>query len=211
MVFTAIFAGFVIGVVHSSFFEWTFHRYWLHRPYKPEGFYTAHALVHHQLCKFEDTFHVVEEEQREAMTFNWWSGPMLVLVNTIPWALLSWGLWALGVSLPYVAFVAAFSATVTLYYITYESSHYLMHKPSIPFIERTRWFKFIKRHHQIHHARMDRNLNVVLPLADVLLRTIVREATVPPITSETSRQRARRHSSFGRRLRAELEERERAT
>src|SRR5262245_60863769 len=63
---TAVVAGFLIGVVQSSFFEWAFHRYWLHRPWLPKDCFTTHTLIHHQLCKYEDTFHVTEEEQHEA-------------------------------------------------------------------------------------------------------------------------------------------------
>ena len=61
--------GFFVGVVQASLFEWAFHRYWLHRPWLPKNCFTQHTLIHHQLCKFEDTFHVVEEEQHEALTF----------------------------------------------------------------------------------------------------------------------------------------------
>src|SRR5678809_1138395 len=39
--------GFFVGVVQSSFFEWAFHRYWLHRPWLPKECFTQHALIHH--------------------------------------------------------------------------------------------------------------------------------------------------------------------
>lgn len=39
-----------------------------------------------QLCKHEDTFHVSEPEQEEALTSQWWAGPVLVAINLIPWA-----------------------------------------------------------------------------------------------------------------------------
>src|SRR5262249_25622222 len=75
----------------------------------------------------------------------------------------------------------------------YEGFHYLMHKPSIPFIERSAFFRFLKKHHQIHHVHMDRNLNVLLPVADLLLGTLVLEAKVPAVTPEAARRLARRH------------------
>jgi hypothetical protein len=205
ILFLGVLGGIVISTVQSSFFEWTLHRFWLHRPRPPAAAFTAHTLIHHQLCKYEDTFEMVEEEQREAMTFTWWSGPLLIAISVAPWIVLAWGLSALGLTLPYLGFLIAFAATVTLYYLGYEGFHYLMHKPMFPVVERTRFFQFIKKHHRIHHARMDRNLNVLLPLADYLTGTLVIEAVVPSTTSDSARQRARRHSNFGKRLRGEKE------
>jgi hypothetical protein len=50
---------------------------------------------------------------------------------------------------------------------------------------------------------MDRNLNVLLPLADWCLGTLV--TAMPPVTptSPSARELARRHSEFGRRLRGD--------
>jgi len=196
---SGVLIGFFVGVVQSSFFEWAFHRYWLHRPWLPKECFTQHTLIHHQLCKFDDTFHIVEEEQHEALTFMWWGGPVLIAINIAPWVLLALALGAMGVTLPYLAFLITFGATMSLYYAGYEGLHFLMHKPSFPFIERSRLFQFIKRHHRIHHVHMNRNLNVLLPLADLVLGTLVTQAPAPLATPESARQLARRHSRYGRR------------
>jgi sterol desaturase/sphingolipid hydroxylase (fatty acid hydroxylase superfamily) len=111
------------------------------------------------------------------------------------------------VQLPYLAFVITFAATMALYYAGYESLHFLMHKPSVPFIERSRIFQFIKRHHRIHHFHMNRNLNVLLPLADLVLGTLVTKAPAPVATPESARQLARRHSRFARANALSLESR----
>lgn len=192
-----------IGIVQSSFFEWAFHRFWLHRPWLPKGCFTSHTLVHHQLCKFDDTFHVVEEEQHEALSFAWWGGPALIAINLTPWLLLAWGLAAAGLTLPYAAPLVALGITFLLYYAGYEGMHYLMHKPSLPVVENSGFFQFIKRHHRIHHVRMDRNLNVLLPIADFALGTLVREMPATPPTPKGARRLARRHSQFGRRIQGE--------
>ena len=71
----------VAGLLQATWFEWIYHRYWLHRPWLPPQMFTAHTLVHHQLCKHEDTFHVTEPEQEEALTFQWWGGPVLIAVE----------------------------------------------------------------------------------------------------------------------------------
>jgi len=196
----AILCGSLICVVQASFFEWAFHRYWLHRPWLPESCFTSHTLIHHQLCKHDDTFVVVEEEQEEALTFKWWGGPALILINLAPWALGAWGLAAAGVSFPSLAFLIAFAVTMSLYYAGYEGLHHLMHKPALPFIVRSRYFRFIERHHRIHHIHMDRNLNVLLPLADLCLGTLVTAMPAATPTPEAARKLARRHSEFGRRM-----------
>lgn len=201
MLIYIVLAGILLGVVQASFFEWMFHRYWLHRPWLPKNVFTAHTLVHHQLCKHDDTFHVVEEEQEEALTFQWWGGPFLVLLNVVPWGIAAWLLHAAHVVVPGAAFCITLGATMMVYYAGYEGFHHLMHKPSIGWIERSRPFQFLKRHHRIHHIQMDRNLNVLLPLADLCLGTLVLDAAPAPVTPAAARKLARRHSAFGRRMR----------
>src|SRR5262249_21380134 len=161
--------------------------------------FTTHTLVHHQLCKFDDTFHVVEEEQEEALTFAWWGGPTLIAINTVPWLLLAW--WLVAARITPLGFIlpACVAGGVLLCYIGYEGLHYLMHKPSIPWIERSRYFKFLERHHRIHHFQMDRNLNVLIPIGDFLLGSLVTEAKEPSGTREGALRLARRHSQFGKR------------
>jgi len=195
-----VLAALTIGIVQSSFFEWAFHRYWLHRPWLPKDCFTTHTLIHHQLCKFDDTFHAEEEEQHEALSFSWWAAPILIAINTAPWAALAWILSASGLNLPHMAFLITFAATMGLYYLGYEGTHFLMHKPKFAWLERSRPFRFIERHHRIHHVRMNRNLNVLLPLADLVLGTLVTEMPVVGPTPRAARQMARRHSQFGRRL-----------
>ena len=194
-----------IAVVQASLFEWAFHRYWLHRPWLPKDCFTSHTLVHHQLCKFDDTFQVHDHEQEEALSFAWWGGPVLITINVIPWVLIAWGFSAAGIMPFNLLMPGAVAAVFLLYYIGYEGLHYLMHKPSIGWIERSRYFKFIERHHRIHHYRMDKNLNVLLPVADFLLGSLVLESPKPVGTPEGARKLARRHSQYGKRLREETD------
>jgi len=164
--------------------------------------FTAHTLVHHQLCKHDDTFHVHDEEQEEALTFQWWGGPILVTLNLLPW-LAAWGiLSATGAALPYLPVMITLAVGFTLYYCAYEGFHYLMHRPTIGWIERSAPFRFIEQHHRIHHIYMGKNFNVVLPLADALFGTLLLADPAPPRpTSPAAREVARRHSNFGRELR----------
>lgn len=200
--FFAIPAAALVAVLQASFFEWVYHRYWLHRPWLPPQMFTAHTLVHHQLCKHDDTFIVTEEEQEEALTFQWWAGPVLVAINVLPW-LAAWPLLAPRLGTPLLgAMLASFSATYFLYYLAYEGFHYLMHKPSIRWIEASAPFRFLEKHHRLHHAHMGTNFNVVFPLADAVLGTLILRDPLPPRATEPGAKRvARRHSQFGKRLR----------
>lgn len=200
MIFAAISLAIVTGVLQASFFEWAFHRYWLHRPWLPKDCFTTHTLIHHQLCKHDDTFHVVEEEQHEALTFAWWGGITIVGINTLPWAVAAWVMSAAGATFPMTAFAITFAATMFVYYLGYEGFHFLMHKPTFPVIENSGFFLYLKKHHRIHHVYMDRNLNVLFPFADLVLGTLVRDMPAPSPTPEAARRLARRHSRFGRRL-----------
>jgi hypothetical protein len=193
----------VVAFVQASFFEWIYHRYWLHRPWLPPQMFTAHTLVHHQLCKHDDTFHVHDEEQEEALTFQWWGGPLLIAINLIPWMGAWWPLRAIGAPVWFfIACLASATATFLVYYGAYEGFHYLMHRPTIAWIERSRPFRFLERHHRIHHAHMGKNFNVVLPLADFALGTLLLGNPTPEqVTSPAAREVARRHSRFGRKLR----------
>jgi sterol desaturase/sphingolipid hydroxylase (fatty acid hydroxylase superfamily) len=120
----------------------------------------------------------------------------------IPWAIVA--LLAHATTYPGWIVAGTVGGTIFVYYIAYEGLHHLMHKPQIAWIERAGFFKFIKNHHRLHHVYMGKNFNVVLPLADLLLGTLVLADPQPSRPTEpAARQVARRHSAWGRKLRAE--------
>ena len=69
--------------------------------------------------------------------------------------------------------LALFSVTV-LYQATYEYIHYCMHIPKGRWVEKLAVFRWLNDHHLQHHRKHFTNLNVVLPIADFILRTRVR-------------------------------------
>jgi hypothetical protein len=73
-------------------------------------------------------------------------------------------------------------AAMGFYYFLYEYLHYCMHIPKGRWLENTLWFHWLDSHHHMHHMRPFNNLNVVLPLADVLFGTLIpagQRAAVP--------------------------------
>ena len=56
-------SGILSGTVFASFFEWTLHRYLMHRPVgKFDYAFRSHALVHHHVFKADHTYHLQQEK-----------------------------------------------------------------------------------------------------------------------------------------------------
>jgi hypothetical protein len=159
--------GFVAAVVFASFFEWTLHRYVMHRPVK--GFtypFRTHTLVHHHVFRADHTYHLVDEKDKWTIPMAWWNGPVIVLLCSVPFVLLAWatGHWGIAVGAPLAC---------SLYFAAYEYMHWCMHLPRKRNIERSGIFFRLNGHHILHHRYMHKNFNVVCPLADLLLGTLL--------------------------------------
>ncbi|WP_411825307.1 sterol desaturase family protein [Luteolibacter sp. AS25] len=162
--------GLTVGIVFASFFEWTLHKYVMHRPVgKFRYAFNAHAVVHHQVFKADQTYHLHDEKDKETIPMAWWNGAVLTMIGAIPFACISllvgnWGFTVGG--------VLAFAA----YYCFYEYIHWCMHLPKARRVEKPHWFRKLNGHHLLHHRYMHKNFNVVLPLADYLLGTLILRA-----------------------------------
>jgi len=159
--------AFGVSIVFASFFEWTLHRFVMHRPVGRFRYaFRAHTLVHHHTFKADHTYHLINEEDKETIPMAWWNGPALVLIGVAPVALLAWatGHWAM---------VAGTALCFAAYYGTYEYIHWCMHLPKSRRVERSRMFRRLNGHHLLHHRYMHKNFNVVLPLADLILGTLL--------------------------------------
>jgi len=159
--------GFGAAFAFASFFEWALHRFFMHRPVgRFEYAFRAHALVHHQTFKADHTYHLIHEPDKETIPMAWWNGPLLIALCMLPVLALAWatGHWALAVS-GLVAFVT--------YYGIYEYMHWCMHLPKQRRLERSWIFRRLNGHHLLHHRYMHKNFNVVLPLADLCLGTLL--------------------------------------
>ncbi|TLD70564.1 sterol desaturase family protein [Phragmitibacter flavus] len=159
--------GFAISVVMTSFFEWAIHRFVMHKPVgKFDYAFRAHAVVHHKVFKADHTYHLVKESDKETIPMAWWNGPVLIMLAQIPMlpvALLA-GQWAI---------LAGSLTAVTGYYVVYEYIHWCMHLPRKRHIERSGIFFRLNGHHLLHHRYMHKNFNVVFPLADFFMGTLL--------------------------------------
>ncbi len=162
--------------------------------------FERHALVHHRIFKADETYHLKREQDRHTVPMAWWNGPALVAVTQIPFIALAF--FAGGLPL-----VCGSLAAAMLYYGTYEYLHWCMHIPRKRRVERNGMFFRLNGHHLLHHRYMNRNFNVVLPLADLLFGTLLirskvsfaqaRGCTVPDVQPKSERKSAPLRSYSG--------------
>ncbi len=158
--------GLLGGVIYCSFFEWNLHKYVMHNPLKFFRYpFLAHAVTHHGKFKADYSYHLQSESDKKTVPMAWWNGPAIWLLH-VP--LILGVQWLAGVPI----FWGVLSAMI-LYYATYEYIHWCMHVPRKRNIERSGIFFRLNGHHLLHHRYMGKNLNVVLPLFDILFGTLV--------------------------------------
>lgn len=162
-----------IAVSYASIFEWILHKYVMHN--KPFGFryaYNAHTKVHHGDFKAGKTYHLQPGIDSKKITMAWWNGPVLVAISSIPFWLIGWmiGDWVIPITA---------SVTIACYYGAYEYLHWCMHLPKSRGVEKSYLFQWINGHHVLHHRYKNKNLNVVLPLADWFFGTLLLLSSKP--------------------------------
>lgn len=159
--------GFAANIVYGSFFEWSLHKFVMHKPLRWFRYpFDAHAVVHHQIFKADHTYHLIHEKDKETIPMAWWNGPALIVLGSLPSLVASAILGQWGIA---CGALAAFSA----YYVVYEYIHWCMHLPKKRRIEKPWLFQRLNGHHLLHHRYMHKNFNVVLPLADLCLGTLM--------------------------------------
>ena len=160
-------ASLAFNIVFGSFFEWTLHKHVMHKPiWNFRYAFQAHAVVHHKVFKADDTYHLINEPDKKTIPMAWWNGPVLILIFSIPCAIVSalTGQWGI-----HLGAIIGFGA----YYGTYEYIHWCMHLPKARRVEKPWWFRRLNGHHLLHHRYMHKNFNVVFPLADLCLGTLM--------------------------------------
>ncbi len=164
--------GFGLAIVDASFFEWLLHRFVMHRPLGSFVYaFRAHTLTHHRIFKADHSYHLHDAEDAHTIPMAWWNGPVLIVLMLLPFIGAGW---ALGSSAILWGALLASCA----YYSVYETLHWCMHQPGERSVERTGLFFRLNGHHLLHHRYMRKNFNVVLPLADLCLGTLLLRSKV---------------------------------
>jgi len=150
--------------------EWTVHRWALHRrnPLAPV-LYDQHTPKHHMLYITDDM--AIRDPREYRLVLIPAYGLFLIFLTAIWITALIW--W-----LGYRNVACLYAATAIGYAVSYEWLHLSYHLPADHPVARSRVIRMLRRHHAIHHdpRLMQRwNLNVTVPLWDVVMRTTVAE------------------------------------
>lgn len=153
----------------ANFFEWTVHRYPMHRPLFPRIMYRNHAQLHH-LAFTEETMAMNEPRELSLVMMPWYTIALLfIAVSPVAAVAALFG----GVPVAGIFYAGAIS-----YFVLYEMLHALYHVPPEHLarygLGPEGWFKRLRAHHTHHHTlrRMAHvNFNVTFPIADVVLGT----------------------------------------
>ncbi|HEX9445166.1 MAG TPA: fatty acid hydroxylase [Candidatus Binatia bacterium] len=159
------FIGFGSLFLYASFFEWVLHRFLMHQPLWSYPF-RSHALLHHGIFRSGPSYFLLPGQEQKNLTFAWWNAPLIIGLHAPALFLIQY-LFEINI------FFGGMAA-LGLYYFLYEYLHFCMHVPKGRWLERTAWFAWLDAHHHQHHQRHFNNLNVVLPLADLVFGTLIR-------------------------------------
>ena len=56
----------IVALMYASICEWLLHRYVMHRPlWKFRYPYKAHALTHHRIFGYDETYHLINENDKK--------------------------------------------------------------------------------------------------------------------------------------------------
>jgi hypothetical protein len=161
-----ILGWFVFSCILMSFIEHQVHRNLMHRANflsrRTASFkktFEMHALFHHQFYSkiFCDEPVPPGEDQEIQMTVH--KAPIKGLPVSLPLAFIS------------VPGALVFTATITMHHWIWNKIHLEMHKPEQRGFSNWPAYKFLARHHYLHHKHQDKNFNVVFPFADYVLGT----------------------------------------
>jgi hypothetical protein len=101
---------------------------------------------------------------------------------------LSAGAWLVTAN---AAFTATFVAGATTIIVLAIHLHDSIHCPGHSRLERARWFRWLDRHHYVHHVDTRANVNFLLPLGDLLLGTLRRELSAAELERWPTHEDAR--------------------
>jgi hypothetical protein len=181
----ALVAGVLFAALVHSVWEWTFHRYVYHRVLAEAlrriqlTHHRDHHLVHFPAWRF--TSQSVEDGSVQAhpsvweQVFSRVAGRSIALPDR--WVYLSAGAGAVGwagfLLTRNIAFCAGIAAAGVAIFHLFGKVHGTIHRPGThPRIEAQPWFRFLERHHFVHHVDSEANENFLLPLADWLFGTL---------------------------------------
>jgi len=122
--------------------------------------FMSHAVEHHR--QYRATFHdePVPHGQDRGIRLNIWEG----LLESLPVSLLL-GCFSLTGAV-------MFPLVVCMHHLLWNQIHLEMHQPVGRFFSTWPAYRYVARHHFLHHRHPDKNFNVAFPVGDWLFRTV---------------------------------------
>ncbi len=157
-----------IAFLLCNIFEWSVHRYVMHRPINVPGLkavYNRHTLNHHQF--FTDSeIRFLNHRDWRVTVFPTYALVVFTLMSIVPALILG-----LIIS-PNVGWLVI--STTTGMYLLYEFMHLCCHVDENRLVANVPFVNTLRRHHTAHHntlLMMERNMNLTFPIADWLFGT----------------------------------------
>jgi len=122
--------------------------------------FTSHAVEHHRQYREHFHDHALPAGADRGIRLNLVEG----LLQAVP---VSAGLWC-------VSAVAAgmFPVVVLIHHLLWNQIHLEMHQPIGRFFSTWPAYRYVARHHFLHHRHPDKNFNVAFPVGDWLFNTV---------------------------------------
>ncbi len=156
-----------------SLFENLVHKHFMHKKNFPESVYTlmpylievfeSHAVRHHSIWYRKFDYEPDPIGKEENLRILWLDVFAMIFVTSVVWLPLMWFDVLSG-----ILFVCAFF----IHRFLWNMIHLQMHIPKDVVFRHWKLYRFLARHHFLHHQDTNKNFNVVAPLADSLLGTV---------------------------------------
>jgi hypothetical protein len=124
--------------------------------------YEQHNFLHHR--KYYEQFnHEPDSYGRDLdIELDLAFGAVIAIMISIP-------IWFLSPT-----FAITFFCTVITHHLLWNAIHSEMHRPKHSWFSKTFIYKFLARHHWMHHTYPGKNYNVVFPLADYIMGAYIK-------------------------------------
>jgi hypothetical protein len=179
------------GLVYASRFEYHLHKNHMHKKWNVPKWlgsrierivnypYVKHHETHHAKVGADASFNQEHLQHGDETTMAWWNWILLVPLASSPFWLI-WFVLTFITTLSFIILPTVATLMILIYYVIYESNHYLMHHPAQSRLGKwymqTKYFQSLCARHLIHHKWPMTNYNVVWPLFDKWYNTLLRRS-----------------------------------
>jgi hypothetical protein len=124
--------------------------------------FTSHAVEHHRQYRQHFHDHPLPDGEDRGIRLNVKEG----LIEALPVVLVLAPFSTIG--------AVMFPSVVCLHHLIWNQIHLEMHQPKQRFFAKWSVYKFVARHHFLHHRYPDKNFNVAFPVGDWLFGTVAK-------------------------------------